>query len=239
MGILGDCGGIFMFAATISLAVPELYSSRDKTGIGFTKLEISPYSGIQECIEACNKEQYLAFGWKSRINSDQIDCYVNNGTGSVELEGTAEIWVKENQREKYKTCCEKLCPPYFVNLGNLTGCYYPALNEEVTWDDAQSACQLLNPQAHLITLDSEEVTPSGCHSCCNLTSRVCAIHSIHVYLSFRNAMSFQNTLLRIAYITSGQVGGTTMGQTNYLGQVSAVCPFHKGIVNSQPPLAIL
>ena len=49
------------------------------------------------------------------------------------------------------------CAAPFTKIGNIPGCYYPAVNEEVTWQEAEDACQALNPRAHLITFDSLEV----------------------------------------------------------------------------------
>ena len=47
-------------------------------------------------------------------------------------------------------------PVAFTKIGNLTGCYHIA-RQEVSWDDAQAACQATHPQAHLVSFDSREV----------------------------------------------------------------------------------
>ena len=62
-----------------------------------TKLEIQPYSGIQECIQACNMdEKCSAFGTKPRMNSlDLVGCYIYNGTGTEELDMDVEVSIKE------------------------------------------------------------------------------------------------------------------------------------------------
>ena len=147
MKMITRCLSVLLTVAALARAKQEIYILSNGLHSAFAQLDINPYSGIQECIAACNMdENCYAFGTKPRINSDQIDCYINNGTGFEELDADVEVWSNEER-----------CPQPFTHLGNLTGCYYPALNEEVTWDDAQSACQTLDPQAHLITLDSEKV----------------------------------------------------------------------------------
>ena len=148
-----------LFAPTFCVAHQQLYISNNDIRINFTKLNIRPYSGIQECIEACNiDENCYAFGVKSRMNSEQIDCYINNGTGSEVLDAGVQIRVKFGKEEllvnKIQT---ENCPDPFVRLDNLPACYYPEMNELVMWHEAEDACQSLHPRAHLISFESLEV----------------------------------------------------------------------------------
>ena len=154
---------------TISVAKHELYIFSKDNHAKFTKFDIKPYSGLQECIEACNvDENCYAFGINSRINSNQINCFISNGSQSSILDSAVEVWVKpgEQQISVGKTCLEENtlpgnCPNPFVRLRNLTGCYYPAVNEHVTWQEAEDACQDLDSRAHLISFDSPEVRLLG------------------------------------------------------------------------------
>ena len=154
---------------TVSVAKAELYILSEDNHVNFTKLDIKRYSGLQECIEACNvDENCYAFGVKSRINSYQISCFISNGSGSSILDSGAEVWVKTRKQQISvgKTCLEDNilpgnCLNPFVRLGNLTECYYPAVNEHVTWQEAEDACQDLNSRVHLISFDSPEVRLLG------------------------------------------------------------------------------
>ena len=150
---------------SVSVTKPELYMlSRDIHG-NFTKLSIKRYFGIQECIEACNTDKNCyAFGVISKMNNNQINCFISNGSGSEELDSGAEVWVKLDELQvPFNRTCHKQnellrnCPSPFVGLGDIPGCYYPAVNEEVTWQEAEDACQALDPRAHLISFDSLEV----------------------------------------------------------------------------------
>ena len=98
------------------------------------------------------------------MNSSQINCFISNGSGSEELDSGVEVWVKlgELQLPFNRTCHEQnvlavYCPSPFVELGDIPGCYYLAVNEEVTWQEAEDACKALDPRAHLISFDSLEV----------------------------------------------------------------------------------
>ena len=51
---------------------------------------------------------------------------------------------------------ETECPVAFTKIGNLTRCYHFE-PQEVTWDEAEAACQALHPLAHLVSFDSREV----------------------------------------------------------------------------------
>ena len=145
------------------MAHQQLYILNNQIRANFTKLNILPYSGTQECIEARNiDENCCAFGVKSRMSSDQIDCYISNGTGPGELDAAVEIWVKfgkdellVNKTRAMNTKTEN-CPSPFAKLGDIPGCYYPAVNELVTWQEAEDACQNLDPRAHLISFESLE-----------------------------------------------------------------------------------
>ena len=54
------------------------------------------------------------------------------------------------------------CQLPFGRIGDLPGCYYTALDERnfATWDEAEEKCQSLDPRAHLISIDTKEVTNS-------------------------------------------------------------------------------
>ena len=166
---------ILLFPFTFCVAHQELYTLNNNMRANFTKLDIKPYSGIRECIEACNiDENCYAFGVKSTMKSDdQVDCYINNGTGPEVLDAGVEIMVKFGKHLPDIKKCTMLedimtkniventpknkCPGSFVMLENLTGCYHPAVNEHVTWQEAEDACQNLDSRAHLISFDSPEV----------------------------------------------------------------------------------
>ena len=153
-----------LFSLTFCVAHQQLYILNNHIRTNFTKLNILPYSGIQECIEACNiDENCCAFGAKSKMSSDQINCYISNGTGPEVLDAAFEIWVKFGKEEllgnKILTMNTKTenCLSPFVKFDDIPGCYYPAVNELVTWQEAEDACQALDPRAHLITFDSLKV----------------------------------------------------------------------------------
>ena len=153
-----------LFSLTFCVAHQQLYILNNHIRTNFTKLNLLPYSGIQECIEACNiDENCCAFGVKSRMSSDQVDCYISNGHGLQELDTAVEILVKFdkeelliNERRAMKTKTETCSSP-FVELGDIPGCYCLAVNEYVTWQEVEDACQALDPSAHLISFDSLEV----------------------------------------------------------------------------------
>ena len=95
----------------------NLYMTSTEVISTFTKLALNPYSGIQECLEACNKDDNCdAIGIKPIQGSDQVECYVNNGTGSMTLDSTVEVKVKHRAR-----CVG--CPSGFTGLGSFGGCY--------------------------------------------------------------------------------------------------------------------
>ena len=150
---------------SVSLTRQELYMPNKDIHGSFTKLDIKPYFGIQECIEACNTDKNCyAFGVISRMNSNQINCFISNGSGSEELDFGAEVWEKVGELQvPFNRTCHKQnelvgnCPSHFVELGDIPGCFYPAVNEEVTWQEAEDACQALDPRAHLISFESLEV----------------------------------------------------------------------------------
>ena len=48
------------------------------------------------------------------------------------------------------------CSAPFSRIGNLTGCYHVGA-DEVTWDAAEDACQNLDPRAHLVSFETDEV----------------------------------------------------------------------------------
>ena len=153
-----------LFSLTFCVAHQQLYILNNQIRANFTKLNILPYSGTQECIEACNiDENCCAFSLKSRISSDQINCYVSNGPGLQELDAAVEIWVKVDKEEllinetrAMNTNTENCLSP-FVELGDIPGCYYLAVNEYVTWQEAEDACKAQDLRAHLISFDSLEV----------------------------------------------------------------------------------
>ena len=49
------------------------------------------------------------------------------------------------------------CPAPFTRIGDLTGCYR-VVSKEVSWDEAEAACQALDPQAHLVSFESKQVS---------------------------------------------------------------------------------
>ena len=51
------------------------------------------------------------------------------------------------------------CPAQFSKLGSLPGCYHLVLDatSKASWEDAEAACQTLHPQAHLVSLETQEV----------------------------------------------------------------------------------
>ena len=51
---------------------------------------------------------------------------------------------------------ETSCPAPFTRIGNLISCYH-VVAEKAAWDVAEAKCQDLNPEAHLVSLESEEV----------------------------------------------------------------------------------
>ena len=50
-------------------------------------------------------------------------------------------------------CLITECPEQFPRIGNLTGCYH-AVSQKVSWDEAEAACQALDPQAHLVSFET-------------------------------------------------------------------------------------
>ena len=153
-----------LFPLTFCVAHNRLYILNNHIRTNFTKLNILPYSGIQDCIEACNiDENCCAFSVKSRICSDQLDCYISNGPGLQELDAAVEIWVKSGKEEmlinetRATNTKTENCPSPFVEFGDIPGCYCLAVNEYVTWQEAEDACQALDPRAHLISFESLEV----------------------------------------------------------------------------------
>ena len=156
--------GCLLFSLTFCVAHQQLYILNNHIRTNFTKLSLLPYSGIQECIEACNiDENCCAFGVKSRMSIDQIDCYISNGRWLQELDAAVEILVKFdkeelliNERRAMKTKTDNCSSP-FVEFGDIPGCYYPAVNEYVAWQEAEDAWKALDPRAHLIGFDSLEV----------------------------------------------------------------------------------
>ena len=153
------------FLLSVSLTKQGLYILSKNIHGSFTKLDTKPYFGIQECIEACNIDKSCsAFSVISRMKSNHTNCFISNGSGSEELDSGAEVWVKLDELQvSFNRTCHKQnelvgnCPSPFVELGDIPGCYYPAVNEEVTWQEAEDACQALDPCAHLISFDSLEV----------------------------------------------------------------------------------
>ena len=150
-----------LFPLTFCVAHNRLYILNNHIRTNFTKLSLLPYSGTQECIEACNiDENFCAFAVKSRMSSDQIDCYITKGTGPEELDAVVEIWAKFGKEEllvnKTRAMNTKTenCPGPFGKLSDIPGCYYLAGNEQVTWQQAEDSWQALDPRAHLISFDS-------------------------------------------------------------------------------------
>ena len=124
----------------------ELYTGVTQYSGTFTKLS-SP-GGIQECIEACNRNRKCrAFAW-----SPTGGCWVEDPGGNATVQSIAAglmIMVKRESK------C-KGCPEGFVSLGLDGGCYYPVLDSR-NWHDAEAACQELDPRAHLININDEKV----------------------------------------------------------------------------------
>ena len=83
---------------TISVGKQVLYILSKDTDANLTKLDVKQYSGIQECIEACDIDgDCFAFGIQSRMNSDQINCFISNSSGSDILDSEVEIWLKPSE----------------------------------------------------------------------------------------------------------------------------------------------
>ena len=125
----------------------DLYVTSTEIISTFTKLDLSPYSGIQECLEVCNNDDNCdAIGIKPKSDSEQIDCYINNGTGSVTLDSTYEVKVKEKHR-----------PCKFTRLESFGICYKMKTTAR-NWNDAEGTCQALDRRAHLVSLETQEVS---------------------------------------------------------------------------------
>ena len=130
----------------------EIYNPRKEQSAVY--IQLSTPGGIQECIEACNKNRKCgAFAW---ISSGQ--CWVEDPGGNVAIAPTPGLMIMEKKREN--EC--RGCPWDFVTLGLEGGCYYIAM-DRLYWHDAEAACQELDPRAHLISINDEKVswTPSN------------------------------------------------------------------------------
>ena len=77
--------------------------------------------------------------------SEQVECYINNGTGSVTLDSSTEVKVKEEH-----------CPCGFRGLVVSGGCYRFETTR-LKWNDAEAACQALDLRAHLASLETQGV----------------------------------------------------------------------------------
>ena len=120
----------------------ELYAGVTQYSGTFKKL--STPGGIQECIDTCNRNRKCgAFTW-SPIGG----CWVEDNGGLFSIGLVTMVKKKINK-------CEG-CPWDFVNLGLQSGCYYP-VSDRNNWENAEAACQELDPRSHLIRVDTSEV----------------------------------------------------------------------------------
>ena len=81
----------------------------------------------------------------------------------LDLEGCASLappWIRQwgvTQNVWFGSDGYIPCPAPFTHIGCLSGCYHFVL-EEAKWGKAEKACQALNPQAHLVSLESMKVS---------------------------------------------------------------------------------
>ena len=74
----------------------KMYVLNNAIRSGFTNLVLEPYSGIQECLEACNDdEQCDAIGMVYVTDRDEVACYIKNGSGNINLSVNVEVRVKD------------------------------------------------------------------------------------------------------------------------------------------------
>ena len=136
---------IALFISIIQTDGHELYVADKKFTSRFREMNVK---GIQECVEACNKDRKCgAFAL-----SGHAQCFVEDPSGGVEFNPNLSIMVKSSHHG-----CKKRCPEAFITLGMAGGCYYPVLDQILSWEEAEAACQELDPRAHLISINNEEV----------------------------------------------------------------------------------
>ena len=85
------------------------------------------------------------------------------------------------------------CSTPFIKIGDLTGCYHVVLTE-VTWDEAQDACQALDPQAHLVSFETNKVD----HGICE---RVCNVFLKQIFLSIENSLQVTNDKYTMEFLS--------------------------------------
>ena len=148
-----------IFFLHFSYGKHQLYVLNNEIRSGFTKLDLEPYSGNQECLEACNNDkQCEAIAMTYIGNSDLVECYVRNGTGHEDINSNVEVGVKDPKPSANNEDMPATCPSNFVtSLESSTGCYYLAVTDWRKWYEAEAECQRLDWRAHLISLDSDEV----------------------------------------------------------------------------------
>ena len=140
---------LFLFLYIVCVGQPksyELYTGVTQYSGSFRKL--STPGGIQEYIEACNRNRKCGgFAW-----SQTGGCWVEDPGRKATVESIAiGLMIMIKMESKCKGC-----PEDFDTMGLAGGCYYPVL-DRANWHNADASCQELDPRAHLISINNEKV----------------------------------------------------------------------------------
>ena len=130
----------------------EFYVANNDFSADFKKLNVSD---VQKCIEECNKySDCKAFAYVGSPGTNNGECFIEDPSGDLTSPPATDAVVLVKMAENR---CKGDCPEHFTNLTLTGGCYYPVLDQELKWEDAEAACQELDQRAHLIRLNNKEV----------------------------------------------------------------------------------
>ena len=133
-----------------------------------TLVELGSTSSMYDCIQACNEDEnctdFVIQRRNSNSDDDDINCYVNNGTGNLSLcfvPNTESFRKRDNLHDKQDPSG---CPTSFSPLpcdGTRGGCYHVPPDftaRRLSFEAAEAACQRLNSRAHVVHTETLEVT---------------------------------------------------------------------------------
>ena len=147
MVVRGVLSLILILMGLTQIEAHELYLPNKKLQIKFRGVEVP---GIQECIEVCNLDRKC----EALAMNGHAQCFIEDSMGNVPPESVPDLII---MMKSSLNKCREDCPADFITLGLTGGCYYPVLDQELSWEDAEAACQELDQRAHLFSANNLEV----------------------------------------------------------------------------------
>ena len=134
--------------------------------LNVTRVGTGSTRGRSECFEACAQDDNCTdIILDINSNSDEdINCYINNGTGTMTLNSTHNIEAFRKGTNLDENLDPSGCPALFSPLpynGTRNGCYHVPpdfATNLLTFAAAEAACQALNCRGHLVQTETIEVT---------------------------------------------------------------------------------